>query len=79
MAGIFEVKAIPEQPPDAAGRIAPSEAGAEEQLVKGVLVGPGLLNGLSIEDLQRWTLIYLGISALAFVLVWLIGYLRRAG
>jgi hypothetical protein len=24
-------------------------------------------------------LIYLGISALAFVLVWLIGYLRRAG
>nr|WP_198001899.1 cytochrome B6 [Synechococcus sp. CB0205] len=39
----------------------------------------GLLNGLSIEDLQRWTLVYLGISVLAFVLVWLIGYLRRAG
>ena len=39
----------------------------------------GLLNGLSIEDLQRGTLSYLGISALAFVLVWLIGYLRRAG
>ena len=39
----------------------------------------GLLNGMSIEDLQRWTLIYLGISVLAFVLVWLIGYLRRAG
>jgi hypothetical protein len=39
----------------------------------------GLLNGLSIESLQRWTLIYLGISSLAFVLVWLVGYLRRPG
>jgi hypothetical protein len=39
----------------------------------------GLLNGLSIESLQRWTLIYLGISALAFVVVWLVGYLRRPG
>jgi hypothetical protein len=39
----------------------------------------GLLNGLSIESLQRWTLIYLGLSALAFMVVWLVGYLRRPG
>ena len=39
----------------------------------------GLLNGLSIESLQRWTLVYLGISALAFIVVWLVGYLRRPG
>ncbi|MBM5807039.1 MAG: cytochrome B6 [Cyanobacteria bacterium M_surface_10_m2_179] len=39
----------------------------------------GLLNGLSIESLQRWTLVYLGLSALAFIVVWLVGYLRRPG
>jgi len=39
----------------------------------------GLLNGLSIDSLQRWTLIYLGLSSLAFVVVWLVGYLRRPG
>lgn len=37
----------------------------------------GLLNGLSIETLQRWTLVYLGLSSLVFVLVWVLGYLRR--
>jgi Na+(H+)/acetate symporter ActP len=39
----------------------------------------GLLNGLSIASLQRWTLVYLGLSALAFIVVWLVGYLRRPG
>ena len=33
--------------------------------------------GLEMASLQRWTLIYLGVSSLAFVLVWLIGFLRR--
>ncbi|MEB3331891.1 MAG: cytochrome B6 [Synechococcaceae cyanobacterium] len=33
--------------------------------------------GLDITTLQRGTLVYLGLSSLAFVLVWLIGYLRR--
>lgn len=39
----------------------------------------GLLNGWDIDTLQTWTLIYLGISSLAFVLVWVVGYLRRPG
>jgi hypothetical protein len=39
----------------------------------------GLLNGLSIDTLQRWTLVYLGLSSLAFIVVWLVGYLRRPG
>ncbi len=40
--------------------------------------GEGLLIfGMDIATLQQWTLIYLGISSLAFVLVWLIGFLRR--
>lgn len=33
--------------------------------------------GLDMATLQRGTLVYLGLSSLAFVLVWLIGYLRR--
>lgn len=33
--------------------------------------------GLDIATLQRGTLVYLGLSSLAFVLVWLNGYLRR--
>jgi hypothetical protein len=33
--------------------------------------------GLDLADFQKWTLIYLGVSSLAFVLVWLVGYLRR--
>jgi hypothetical protein len=32
---------------------------------------------LSIESLQRWTLVYLGLSSLVFVVVWVLGYLRR--
>ena len=34
--------------------------------------------GLTIESLQRWTLIYLAISSLVFVVVWVVGYLRRS-
>jgi hypothetical protein len=33
--------------------------------------------GLTLADLQRWTLIYLGLSSLAFVGVWVVGFLRR--
>ena len=39
----------------------------------------GLLFGWDIATFQKWALIYLGISSLAFVLVWLVGYLRRPG
>jgi hypothetical protein len=35
------------------------------------------LFGLDIASLQQWTLVYLGLSSLAFVLVWVIGFLRR--
>lgn len=33
--------------------------------------------GLSMGELQTWTLVYLGLSSLAFVVVWVVGYLRR--
>ena len=33
--------------------------------------------GWSVSDFQTWTLVYLGVSSLAFVVVWLVGYLRR--
>ena len=33
--------------------------------------------GLDVAGFQKWTLIYLGVSSLAFVVVWLVGYLRR--
>lgn len=33
--------------------------------------------GWDVAGFQKWTLIYLGVSSLAFVLVWLVGYLRR--
>ena len=33
--------------------------------------------GLDMANLQNWTLIYLGLSSLAFVVVWLVGFLRR--
>lgn len=36
----------------------------------------GLLFGWEIATIQKWVLIYLGVSSLAFVLVWLIGALR---
>jgi hypothetical protein len=40
--------------------------------------GEGLLIfGQDIVSLQKWTLIYLALSSLAFVLVWVIGFLRR--
>lgn len=40
--------------------------------------GDGLLIfGMDMASLQQWTLIYLGLSSLAFVLVWVIGFLRR--
>ena len=32
---------------------------------------------LSMGELQTWTLVYLGLSSLAFVVVWVLGYLRR--
>ena len=37
----------------------------------------GLLFGWDIATLQKWALIYLGLSSLAFVVVWVVGYLRR--
>lgn len=33
--------------------------------------------GWPIAAVQKWTLIYLGISSLAFVVVWVVGFLRR--
>lgn len=33
--------------------------------------------GLTIDGLQRGVLIYLGLSSLVFVVVWVVGYLRR--
>jgi hypothetical protein len=37
----------------------------------------GLPFGLDMASLQTWTLVYLGLSSLVFVLVWLVGFLRR--
>ncbi|AKN61571.1 MULTISPECIES: hypothetical protein [unclassified Synechococcus] len=37
----------------------------------------GLLFGLEIATIQKWVLIYLGVSSLVFVLVWVIGEFRR--
>jgi hypothetical protein len=34
--------------------------------------------GLSMGELQTWTLVYLGLSSLAFVVVWVVGYFRRS-
>lgn len=39
--------------------------------------GQALPFGLTIDSLQRWSLIYLGLSSLVFVVVWVVGYLRR--
>jgi hypothetical protein len=33
--------------------------------------------GWDVAGFQKWTLIYLGVSSLAFVVVWLVGYVRR--
>ena len=40
-------------------------------------VAESLPFGWTIIDLQQWTLIYLALSSFAFVIVWLVGYLRR--
>jgi len=37
----------------------------------------GLPFGWDITTLQQGTLLYLGLSSLAFVVVWVVGYLRR--
>ena len=37
----------------------------------------GLPFGLDMASLQTWTLVYLGLSSLVFVLVWVVGFLRR--
>ncbi|MCP9850325.1 cytochrome B6 [Cyanobium sp. Morenito 9A2] len=39
----------------------------------------GLIFGWNIADLQTWTLVYLGVSSLAFVVVWVVGLVRRSG
>ncbi len=36
----------------------------------------GLLFGWDITTLQNYALLYLGLSSLAFVVVWVVGYLR---
>jgi len=36
----------------------------------------GLLFGWEIASLEKWALIYLGVSSLAFVIVWIVGALR---
>ena len=36
----------------------------------------GLLFGWDIATLQNGALVYLGLSSLAFVVVWVVGYLR---
>jgi hypothetical protein len=33
--------------------------------------------GLTMAGLERWALLYLGLSSLVFVVVWVVGYLRR--
>ena len=37
----------------------------------------GLRFGWEIATVQKWTLIYLGLSSFLFVLVWVIGGFRR--
>ena len=37
----------------------------------------GLLFGWEIATVQKWALIYLGVSSLAFLFVWIFGALRR--
>jgi hypothetical protein len=41
-------------------------------------VANGLPFGWSVAGLQRGVLIYLGLSSLAFVVVWGVGFLRRS-
>jgi hypothetical protein len=37
----------------------------------------GLPFGLDVGTLQTYVLVYLGLSSLGFVVVWVVGYLRR--
>jgi hypothetical protein len=37
----------------------------------------GLLFGWEIATVQKWALVYLGASSLAFVVVWIVGAVRR--
>ena len=37
----------------------------------------GLLFGWEIATVQKWALVYLGVSSLAFVVVWILGAIRR--
>ena len=37
----------------------------------------GLLFGWDIATVQKWALIYLGVSSLACVVVWILGAIRR--
>jgi hypothetical protein len=37
----------------------------------------GLLFGWDLATVQQWVLIYLGLSSLGFIIVWVVGYLRR--
>ena len=39
----------------------------------------GLLFGWEIATVQKWTLVYLGMSVLAFIVVWLVGAFRTRG
>ena len=39
----------------------------------------GLLFGWDIAEIQTWALVYLGLSGLAFVVVWVVGTFRRPG
>jgi len=39
----------------------------------------GLLFGWEIATVQKWTLVYLGMSLLAFIVVWLVGAFRTRG
>ena len=39
--------------------------------------GQALPFGLTMDGLEHWAVVYLGLSSLVFVAVWLVGYLRR--
>ena len=39
--------------------------------------GQALPFGLTLDGLERWALVYLGLSSLVFVVVWVVGYLLR--
>jgi hypothetical protein len=57
-----------------AGGLAP--AGRVLALSTAADAAAGLPFGLDINTLQTYVLLYLGLSSLVFVLVWVVGYLR---